>query len=41
MFVQIIEGKAKDANGLKRQGERWAARRCPTGSKASWPSSVP
>ena len=24
MFVQIIEGKARDAEGLKRQGDRWA-----------------
>ena len=24
MFVQIIEGKTKDAAGLKRQGDRWA-----------------
>jgi hypothetical protein len=24
MFVQIIEGKTSDADGLKRQGERWA-----------------
>jgi hypothetical protein len=25
MFVQIIEGKTSDAEGLKRQGERWQA----------------
>ena len=23
MFVQIIEGKTKDVEGLMRQGERW------------------